>query len=231
MKHWTTSASVRLDRPLRLAPGALCDVSSALSNDFTIRNCYFHDHRSTGIRLYGGKGLVENNRFERIKDAAITVGNYISEGLWGGHVVIRNNKIRCICSRGRHPGAIALHGYQEDYSVGYPQAVREVVIENNTVESCAASGIYVNAADGVRISGNVLRRTNLDDFSQEAETKTMRTKCEYAIEVQNSINLDISGNTVQAPGKYCLGDVRLATADASRMSPAEKTVQAGCNQH
>ena len=89
----------------------LFDIPELCVPDYTIRNCYFHDHRSRGLVLQASNGLVENNRFERIKGQAIAIGPHYAvyrEGGWVKNVVIRGNTIDnvgfgMICGRRRTP--------------------------------------------------------------------------------------------------------------------------------
>jgi hypothetical protein len=82
---------------------------------------------------------------------------------------------------------------------------RNITIEKNTIKNCGASGIFVNAADGICICENRLYRTNQQSFSQ-APDKAI--KAEYSIDVQNSLHSGIAGNVVKQPGKYCAGIYR-----------------------
>ena len=64
---------------VKLAPGGTAvkegqffDIPAIGANGFEIRDSYFHDHRGRGLRIMASGGVIENNRFERIKHAAIT---------------------------------------------------------------------------------------------------------------------------------------------------------------
>ena len=198
---------VSCDRPLKLSGNEYCNVFSLNCPDFKIRDSYFHDHRAIGLRIFGTDGVIENNRFERIKFAAINVGPayFGSHDGWSENITIRGNEIfDCSFFSGEFPGVIAVSTAKlSDHSeYKYPPGTRNITIEKNTIENCGASGIFVNAADGVCIHKNQLCQTNQRDC-RHALHDTINA--EYAIDVQNSLHLDISDNTVKKLGQYGAG--------------------------
>lgn len=77
---------VSCDRPLKLSGNEYCNIFSLNCKDFKISNSYFHDHRAIGLRIFGTDGVIENNRIERTKLAAINVGPayFGCHDGWGG---------------------------------------------------------------------------------------------------------------------------------------------------
>lgn len=67
------------------------------SDNYIIRNCYFHDHRARGILAQANNGLIENCTFSHIQGAAIQIetgaSTRWSEGMGVNNLKIRNNKI------------------------------------------------------------------------------------------------------------------------------------------
>ena len=81
-----TAYEVTLDRDLEFSDGDFLDLPGLAVSDFTIRDNYFHDHRARGLRIMSSDGVIENNRIERTKSAAISVGceyGYWREAGWG----------------------------------------------------------------------------------------------------------------------------------------------------
>ena len=203
---------ISCDRDLRLSGDEYCDVFNLNCPGFVIRDSYFHDHRALGMRIFGTDGIIENNRIERTKLSAIGVGPAyfgVHDG-WGKSIAIRGNTISDIpFSETAFQGAIAVSAAKMPKGTAayrFPQCMRDVTIENNTIANCGASGIFVNAADGVRVRGNIIRGSNQKDCSTLLATTGV--KAEYAIDAQNSSRIEITDNRVEQPGKFCAGDIR-----------------------
>ena len=169
---------------VKLAPGGTAvkegqffDIPAIGANGFEIRDSYFHDHRGRGLRIMASDGVIENNRFERIKHAAITAGaeyGYWREAGWVENIRIRNNVIRDV---GRNMmlqpdsyanGAISVFARLEDYTSPF-KGNRNITITGNTVENCPAAGIFLFAADGVTLQDNRLTRTAFGKKTPGAE--------------------------------------------------------------
>lgn len=164
---------VRLTEEVDLGIGGVYFESFASSApEYVIKNCYFHDHRGRGLRLMTGAGRVENNRFERIKGAAISMGPeiaYWKEAGWVQNVMVCNNVIRDV-GQGLNLqlddsytlGAISVFSHvraRGEQTVYYP-GNRDLVITDNQIGGCSVDGIHVSAARDVMISGNTIRRVN-----------------------------------------------------------------------
>lgn len=203
---------ISCDRPLQLAGNEYCNVFNLNCPGFIIRDSYFHDHRAMGLRMFGTDGIIENNRIERTKLAAVNVGPawFGSHDGWGKNITIRGNTISDIpFSETAFQGAIAVSAAKMPNSpitYRFPRCMRDIVIENNTISNCGASGIFVNAADGVRVRENHIRGSNQKDCSSLLETTGV--KAEYAIDVQNASHVAITDNRVEQPGKFYAGDIR-----------------------
>jgi len=206
------TARISCDRPLELSGNEYCSVFNLNCPGFVIRDSYFHDHRAMGLRIFGTDGIIENNRIERTKLAAVNVGPawFGSHDGWGKNITIRGNTISDVpFSETAFQGAIAVSAAKMPNSpitYRFPRCTRDIVIENNMISDCGASGIFVNAADGVRVRGNHIRGSNQKDCSSLLETTGV--KAEYAIDVQNSSHVEITDNKVEQPGKFCAGDKR-----------------------
>ena len=96
-------------------------------------------------------GVIENNRIERTKSAAISVGceyGYWREAGWVKNIIIRNNRLKQI-GRGSMttpdsytPGAISVFAKLEDYS-GSCRGNRNILIEKNSINGSEGAGIFV----------------------------------------------------------------------------------------
>ncbi|MEK6794945.1 MAG: right-handed parallel beta-helix repeat-containing protein [Spirochaetota bacterium] len=92
------SATIRFKDPLP----AFAAVNGILFNrryftdNFIIRNNYFHDNRGRGILLEGSGGIIESNHFARHTGAALSVETVITSGWREGYgvtnIIVRNNK-------------------------------------------------------------------------------------------------------------------------------------------
>lgn len=165
---------VKLDREIKDVPeGAYTEVPASAAEDFVIRDSYFHDHRARGLRLMSRNGVVEGNRFERIKGVAISMGPqfpYWAEAGWCENITIRNNRITDVaegtevCQRDSYTlGAISIscrmgEDTQDDH---YYQGNRGIAITDNVITGCSVDGINVSAARDVVISGNTIEKVNL----------------------------------------------------------------------
>jgi hypothetical protein len=141
-------------------------VSSAPG--YHIRNNYLHDHRGRGMRLMSGDGLVEGNRFERIKASAISIGpefRHWMEGGWVENVLVRDNIIVDVAT-GEHqlqpenytPGAVAVfarvHPEGED-TLFYP-GNRGLKFFENRISGSRLPAFHFCAAKEVHLRGNTM---------------------------------------------------------------------------
>lgn len=151
----------------QLNAGLFFDIPAIAGNNYAIRNNYFHDHRAQGVRLMASDGVIENNRFERIKQAAISVGGeygYWREAGWVRNITIRNNRIRDVgytlnTNTGSYiNGAISVYCRLDDYS-GTFKGNRNISICDNIIDNCPGAGIFLYSADRVELRGNRLTNT------------------------------------------------------------------------
>jgi hypothetical protein len=149
-----------------LRTGAWADLPALAAPGFTIRSNLFHDHRARGLRIDASHGLIEDNRFERVRMNAIALGPEYArwrEAGWVEDVTVRGNRIVDSCAdpalaqpTSYAPGAIAVGMEQETPALGLPYARgnRAIRIERNEIDGCAVAGIFLNAADDVTLAGN-----------------------------------------------------------------------------
>lgn len=169
-----TFYKVTLEKPLRgLNPGLFCEIPATAAMGFVIRDTYFHDHRARGLRLMTSNGLVLNNRFERLKGCAISLGAEFSfwrEAGWCRNVEISGNDIRDV-GQGLNIqlpdsyslGAISVMARTDDGEATPFQGNENIVIENNRIDGSSVNGISISNARNVRINRNTIRNVNLGD--------------------------------------------------------------------
>jgi hypothetical protein len=157
-------------RPPGVEPGQFCEIPATAAAGFVIRDNYFHDHRARGLRLMTGDGLILNNRFERLKGCAISLGAEFSfwrEAGWCRNVVISGNHIRSV-GQGLNIqlpdsytlGAISVMARTDDGTATPFQGNENLVIENNRIDGCSVNGISISNARQVRVNRNTIRNVN-----------------------------------------------------------------------
>ncbi len=164
---------IHLDRPVTgVSVGDFCDIPATSAPGFSISGSYFHDHRARGLRLMSNEGVVENNRFERLKGVAITVGPeyaFWREAGWCRDITIRGNRISDV-GQGTQvqqresytTGAITVMGrvLPQNEKTRYFQGNERIVITGNEIDGCSVNGITISAAKAVTVTHNKIRRVN-----------------------------------------------------------------------
>ena len=164
---------IHLDQPVTgVAAGDFCDIPATSAPNFSIRDSYFHDHRARGLRLMSNEGVVENNRFERLKGVAITVGPeyaFWREAGWCRNILIHGNRITDV-GQGTQvqqresytTGAITVMGrvLPQNEKTRYFQGNEGITITGNEIDGCSVNGITVSAARAVKVTQNKIRRVN-----------------------------------------------------------------------
>ncbi|MCW0219965.1 MAG: right-handed parallel beta-helix repeat-containing protein, partial [Prosthecobacter sp.] len=173
---------------------------------FSISDSYFHDHRARGLRLMSNDGLVENNRFERLKGVAITVGPeyaFWREAGWCSHIVIRGNRIMDV-GQGTNlqqrtsytTGAITVMGRVEPQkeNTRFFLGNEKIQIVDNEINGCSVNGISISAAKEVTVRHNTLKRVNL--------VKNPKMGADYGLTEQKPISVQqaetaVEGNQIE----------------------------------
>jgi hypothetical protein len=158
------------ERPAGLEAGLFCEIPATAAAGFVIRDNYFHDHRARGLRLMSSNGLVLNNRFERLKGCAISMGAEFSfwrEAGWTRNITISGNQIRDVGQGlgilqpdSYTVGAISVMARTDDGEAAPFQGNENLVIENNLIDGCSVNGISISNARLVRISRNTICNVN-----------------------------------------------------------------------
>ena len=188
-------------------PGMLVDFPAINMPDYVIRNNYFHDHRARGTRIMGIRGVIENNRIERLEHQGISVGpeyGYWIEAGWVEKAIIRNNNIKDVCLGGSaygrisySPGAICTFVHNKIGDFGIYPGNKGVVIENNKIENCAIAGIHLLGSDGAIVRNNEISNVNWGDSSRFGKLYNISYNKKDAIGTTHSKNAVIENNKVK----------------------------------
>lgn len=167
--------ALNVAKPLAAVEGDAIDLPASSAPGFTIRNCEFTDHRARGTRIMASDGVIENNLFLRIKQAAISLGpEYVfwREAGWVENVLVKGNRIE---DCGLSPdmwrpssctlGAISVFARKEKSGAALPLAAdnRRIAIEANKIDGCSLAAIWARGATEVSVHGNAISRVNLHD--------------------------------------------------------------------
>lgn len=188
-------------------PGMLVDFPAINMPDYVIRNNYFHDHRARGMRIMGIRGVIENNRVERLEHQGISVGpeyGYWIEAGWVEKAIIRNNTVKSVCRGGSayraisySPGAICTFVHNKIGDFGIFPGNKGVVIENNKIDNCSIAGIHLLASDGAIVRNNEISNVNWGDSSELGKLYHIRYNKKDAIGTTHSKNAVIENNKVK----------------------------------
>ena len=207
----------RLQKPVGLKVGQHVDFPAFSTGGFRVSNSYFHDHRARGLRVQVSNGTIENNCFERIQHAAITIGPEASarglEGAgWVKNIVVRNNRILDV-GREQHiaqpwssaPAAIATDSSKfRDIKPTFPGHAN-ITIEGNTIDGCRVSAIHACAVDGLIVQGNTISQVNTIDSTNVGSEIGIRPS--HAVTVLHSRNAKVDDNRFFELNEHCLGEV------------------------
>lgn len=193
---------VHLDQPVTgVAEGDFCDIPATSAPCFRISDCYFHDHRARGLRLMSNDGMVENNRFERLKGVAITIGPeyaFWREAGWCSNITLSGNRITDV-GQGTNllqpesytTGAITVMGRvlpQKEKTCFY-HGNQDIFISGNEIDGCSVNGITITAAKGVKVMNNQIRRVN--------SVKKPKMAADYGLTEQQPISVQQAEATVE----------------------------------
>lgn len=174
-----------LDQPVKAEAGNKVEIPAIACPNFVFRNNYFHDHRARGLRLGASHGIIEGNRFERIKSTPISLGPHAihSEGGWVRDITVRNNTITESCFDERtinegapNAAAIVVQHFLHDKNIPYVKENKDIRIIDNTIDNVGGAGILATSVDGIKIEGNKFSRTQMLDCDQVGEDIRLTTK-------------------------------------------------------
>lgn len=155
---------IRLDQPISgISVGDDMTDSNRISGNAVVRNCTLGFNRARGVVLKGNNCLIENNKITGCTNAGIMV---ISELSWSEagfptDTVIKNNTITHTChsSRvrsGKSPcvAAVMVLLDSNDHDFFSCCELRNITVDNNTVDESGAFGIFASNCNGITIRNN-----------------------------------------------------------------------------
>lgn len=202
------------DKPIKAEVGNKVELPAIACPNFVFRNNYFHDHRARGLRLGASHGVIENNRFERIKSTAISLGPHAihSEGGWVQDITVRGNTIRKVCfdERSLEPGsanggAVLVQHFLHDKKVPYVRENADIRILDNTIDNVGGAGILATSVKGLTIEDNQI--TNTQQQNCDKTGTKIRLKTDGAISLNYTKDVNIKDNTFKPKGPYCREDI------------------------
>lgn len=158
---------IKIESPIDLKVGQSMDFPEANCSGFKVNNSYFHDNRGK-LRIMSSDGVIENNRFERQRNTAITIGNeyrYWGEAGWANNIIIRNNIFKDIGlgnvfkSTNKTPAAISIYTVNTRGNQKYIAGHSNILIEKNTIENSLPAAINVYGAKNVIIKNNIIKNS------------------------------------------------------------------------
>ena len=208
---------VRFEEPV---PESI-EAGDALENltwapDFTARDCWFGSCRARGLLISTpGKVVVENNDFVS-SGAAILIAGDANGWYESGavrDVLIRGNRFHPSCLTSWYQfgrGIISILPIIPKVDPSKPFH-RNIRIEDNTFDVFDYSVMYALSVDGLRFTGNTIKRNT--QYKPWQRYKAMLT-------FEGCRNVVVSGNKVAA-------DVLGKNVAADKMDPAEITIAPG----
>jgi len=169
-----------------LKPGKLGDRASTrvfnagrMCNQFVFRHNMVENGRRVGVIAKGTGGWIEDNTFEGLGGGGIEFWNSPSGGLAAENHVVRGNRI-ADSSRmiNAHP---AIHS--TIYQTGASRLHRNLLIENNTIESFATPAILLRDTESALVRANRITIRNPGD--------------DEPVATSNAGCVEISGNIIQ----------------------------------
>lgn len=200
-----TAYGVRLKKNAGVRVGDFMDIPCLSAQNFEIRKSYFHDHRARGLRIMTRNGKIVNNRFERIKQSAISIGPEYSnwrESGWPENIEVRGNKlidtaagVEAVAKDYYTPGAISLFSRRDDTSLPVYSGIRNVRIIDNVISGSAGAGVFVNSARDCEVKGNSISNVLQRDVSSAGANYGI--KVDGAVTVLNSKDITVENNKIK----------------------------------
>lgn len=185
--------------------GDFLDIPIISASGFEISDNYFHDHRARGLRIMASDGVIARNRFERIKAAGITIGPeylYWREAGWADNIVVDNNTLIDVGHGSQVTteieyvlGAISVFFRNADVMQTWPMQNSNIYITNNEIRNTQLAGIFIRAAQQVRIKNNTL--TNVIPNPLPNAGSHYHLSVSQPIDIDKSCDVTTLNNTIE----------------------------------
>ncbi len=158
-----TCIRVKFDRPVAVKPGGFIANRNRIGNGFAIRNCVVKNKRGHGFFIRAGDGVIENCTLENINFGGIVIApefRSFSEGSYAKNLVIRNNTLRRVgLATQSWNGAITVAGFEPGDDkwqfVPRPGGHRNILVENNRLESNDGPNMVISSVIGLTVRNNI----------------------------------------------------------------------------
>lgn len=198
----TSTAIFEFTAPLPAGLRPNVDLLSNRTDPAKIRisNCSFRNIRGRGVLIQTSDALVENSKFENITCSGVHVSAVLDhwyEGARTERVTIRNNTFtNCSYSGTADSTASAVihvYAFLRGKKMAEAGVHSNLLIENNTLQTAAGGGIFLNAVDG-----GIIRNNHMIDLSLAPNL----TWGENAVTLQKTKNICIEGNDYQVTSPF-----------------------------
>ncbi|ANW96234.1 alpha-galactosidase [Wenyingzhuangia fucanilytica] len=164
---------------------------------FTMRGCTIRDHRARNIIIKTPlKIIIEDNDLSSMMSSIMLRGEtyFWFESGNVEDVVIRNNRFKHVAYGGASEHAVLKVsprlGKSFDQTMSYD---RNILFENNTIETFDNTIIWADRVDGLIIKGNTIKQTN---------TEKPQFPNAYMFELINCKNVEISKNSYKGTNTH-----------------------------
>lgn len=200
---------LKIDRPVRVRVGDMVMQFGADNPQYVIRGNRVTNAGSRGIVVNQSFGLVENNRVSHTYLPGIHLfTDFRSHGYSGPQegIIIRNNQLSDTCSlwpgQDGWLGAINVSNWEGDakgFGGHSDGGYRNIRIENNQITHAWGVNIQIQNASQITIANNRFSHSHKLKATKGAPRQVDGGALIYLEDVQD---INISGNTVTAPGPY-----------------------------
>lgn len=168
-------------------------LNNALANitrtpKFIFKNNLVRNKRNRGILVQTRNVLIENNAFSNVMNGAIQLlseVNIFNESTAPRDVTIRNNKF--ISNNQGADADISIAAYGSGFSVGSPNTIRNITIENNFMAYSKNAALAFKGASNLTVRGNLI---------YNPATNPVEGKTNSAILLENVRDLKLDGNKI-----------------------------------
>lgn len=178
------------DLPAGLSPGDLLE-NKTWNPDFTMRGTIIKDHRARNIIIKTPKRIIiEDNDLSSMMSSIMLRGETFFWFESGNvtDVLIRNNRFLHCAYGGPEHAVLKVSprlGKTFDQSMTYD---RNIVFENNTIETFDNRIVWADRVDGLLIKGNTIKQT----FTEKPQYPEA-----YMFDLENCKNVEILNNTYE----------------------------------
>jgi|GEM_PF-6067542 len=154
--------------PEGFAAGDLIANQNNASDNFIIRNNYFHDHRARGMLIQAKNGIIEENLIVNVQGAGIQITtdcDFWLEGFGCENVVVRGNRLIGVNKvnsssyrMDRHPAALNVV-VDTPTGIGDYPLHKNIIIENNEIVDTPGAAMLVASVENATIRGNRIKNS------------------------------------------------------------------------